>query len=260
MMVSVYFRLYQAVAYYNLGRDTPTPLVHRRMEGWVRIRVAGQTDWKRLWMVISAAGGHHLQDGSSMSSAEGGPRPVSPNAPRRKRISQIFMRDHSPPQSNLPAKPLIHFFQSPKPRDRKKAVLTMREVTQAFAVYPERPELISRSTLMKLEGYLGDEEIAANMRLREGWLLIMPELEGTNTRASEMLKFLIGAYSFCSTGVRVCTDDLHCFSHPRCVRSVWETQNVYVGSSRPSLHDVRISHRRLQTCISFHAYSSESWC
>lgn len=190
-MVCVSSTVNETVVYHVLGRDTPTPLVHGRMEGWVRIRVSGQTDWKRLWMVISA-GGH--QDGSSMSSTEGGLRPVSPNAPRRKRMSQIFMRDRSPPRSTLPAKPVIQFFQSQKPRDKKKTALSIREVTQAFAVYPERPEFISRSTLMKVEGHLGDEEVAGNMKDREGWLLIMPEFEGADTRASEMLKFLIGTF------------------------------------------------------------------
>lgn len=30
------------------ARDTPTTLVRGRMEGWARIRIAGQTDWKRV--------------------------------------------------------------------------------------------------------------------------------------------------------------------------------------------------------------------
>jgi len=68
----------------------------------------------------------------------------------------------------------------------------MSAVTQAFAVYPERPELISRSTLMKLEGMFGEEEMAGGMKLREGWLMVLPEFEGSNIRASEMLRWLIG--------------------------------------------------------------------
>ena len=68
----------------------------------------------------------------------------------------------------------------------------MTGVFQAFAVYPERPELISRSTLMKLEGVFGDEDMAGGMKLKEGWLMVLPEFEGQNIRASEMLKWLIG--------------------------------------------------------------------
>ena len=45
---------------------------------------------------------------------------------------------------------------------------------------------------MKLEGQLGDEEMAGVLKMREAWLLVMPELEGANTRASEMLRWIIG--------------------------------------------------------------------
>ncbi|KAK7690672.1 hypothetical protein QCA50_005771 [Cerrena zonata] len=171
----------------NDGRDAPSPLHRGRMEGWVRVRLSGQTDWKQLWMVISAAGVHH--DASSVSSAD--VRPGSPPAPRKKRISNLFSRDHSPPRAKEPSKPVLQLFSSPKQKDRKKALLTFRDVIQAFAVYPERPELISRSTLIKLEGLFGDEEIAGVMKNKEAWLLVMPETDG-NSRASDMLKWLIG--------------------------------------------------------------------
>ena len=45
---------------------------------------------------------------------------------------------------------------------------------------------------MKVEGHLGEEEVAGILKGREAWLLVMPELEGANTRASEMLRWLIG--------------------------------------------------------------------
>ena len=158
------------------------------MEGWVRIRVAGQTDWKRMWMVVTAA---------SSSEAPGpsfgdGASPGTLNSARKKRMSSLFSREQS---EDLPLRPLLSLYVSSKPKDKKKPLLTLKDVTQAFAVYPERPELINRSTLMKLEGLLGDEETAGGMRGREGWLLIMPELEAGNTQASEMLKWLVGGYS-----------------------------------------------------------------
>ncbi|KAI0685511.1 hypothetical protein BC835DRAFT_1421155 [Cytidiella melzeri] len=173
----------------NDGRDVPTPLVHGRLEGWVRIRVAGQTDWKRLWMVVAA--GSNLSESGSIASADHGPSTL-----KKKRISSIFSgsRDDPPLSRGTPTKPIIQLFQSNKPKDKKKSMLVVREVRQAFAVYPERPEFISRSTLFKLEGLLGDEELAATFKGREGWLLVMPELEGINTRASEMLKWLTGIH------------------------------------------------------------------
>ena len=172
------------------GRSAPSPLVNGRLEGWVRIRIAGQTDWKKLWMVISAGNGSAQGDRGSITSI-GHDRSDSPTMMRKRRMSNIFSREKAP-ASNLPARPMIQVFASSKPKDKKKPLLTMRSVSQAFAVYPERPELISRSTLMKLEGQLGDEEMAGVLKMREAWLLVMPELEGANTRASEMLRWIIG--------------------------------------------------------------------
>ena len=145
----------------------------------MRIRIAGQVDWKRMWMIVSNM---HASDGSSISSVDH--LPGSPTMPRRKkRISDLFVKDRSPVRAPPPAKPSICLVESPKPRDRRQPLLTMTGVFQAFAVYPERPELISRSTLMKLEGKLGEEEVAGILKGREAWLLVMPELEGANTRA-----------------------------------------------------------------------------
>jgi CCR4-NOT transcriptional complex subunit CAF120 len=112
---------------------------------------------------------------------------------RKKRMSSLFSRDQSPPRQTGPSKPSITIYAGSKPREKKKAWLSLREVTQAFAVYPERPELITRSTLIKVEGLLGDEELAQSMKSREGWLLFMPELEGSSmNHAMEMLKWVIG--------------------------------------------------------------------
>ncbi|OAX42491.1 hypothetical protein K503DRAFT_766758 [Rhizopogon vinicolor AM-OR11-026] len=168
----------------NDGKDARTTLVRGRMEGWVRIRVAGQTDWKRMWMVVSSA--HPSPVDAGTPSTTSGPLPP------KKRMSNLFSREHSP--EPLPATPLLALYAGPKPKDKKHPLLTLREMSQAFAVYPERPELINRSTLMKLEGLIGDEDTAGGMKRREGWLLVMPELEAGNTQASEMLKWLIALH------------------------------------------------------------------
>ena len=173
------------------GRETHSTLQRGRMEGWVRIRVAGQTDWKRMWMVVSAAASPSEAPGPSYADAG------SSNMARKKRMSSLFSREQF---EDLPPRPLLSLYVSSKPKDKKKPLLTLRDVSQAFAVYPERPQLINRSTLMKLEGLLGDEETAGGMRGREGWLLVMPELEAGNTQASEMLKWLVGT---CSAFMRI---------------------------------------------------------
>ncbi|KAA1467641.1 hypothetical protein DENSPDRAFT_877486 [Dentipellis sp. KUC8613] len=178
---------------FNGGREVPTTLVRGKMEGWVRLRMAGQTDWKRLWMALDTSALSPEPQGLQGPEQRSG----SPSAPRRKRISSLFgSRDDSASASmfNANIKPLVLFYNGPKGKDRKKPFLTFSDVTQAFAVYPERPELISRSTLIKIEGAIGDEEVAGGMKGRQGWVLIMPELEHGVTQAKEMLKWVVAIH------------------------------------------------------------------
>ncbi|KAI6128966.1 hypothetical protein EDD16DRAFT_28489 [Pisolithus croceorrhizus] len=172
------------------GKDTPSTLVQGRMEGWVRIRVAGQTDWRRMWMVVSA--GSESSSELARTSTNDSSRPVALEVPHKKHMSNFSSRDRQ--EEPLPPRPLLSLFTSPKSKDEKRPLLTLKEVSQAFAVYPERPELINRSTLMKLEGHLGEEEMAGSMRNRQGWLLVMPGLEVGNTQPSEMLKWLVAIH------------------------------------------------------------------
>jgi CCR4-NOT transcriptional complex subunit CAF120 len=160
-------------------RDIKTTLIRGQMEGFVRVRVAGQTDWKRMYMVISGG-----LDSSAESISGADPQ-------KKKRISSLFGRDQGPAASG-PVQPRISMFASPKPKDRKKAVLTLTKVTQAFAVYPDRPELIARSTLMKIEGLMGDEQAAGGMRCREGWWMVLPDIEPGSNQAAEMLRWVVG--------------------------------------------------------------------
>ncbi|KAJ3935935.1 MAG: hypothetical protein NXY57DRAFT_350988 [Lentinula lateritia] len=223
------------------ARDIPTTLVRGRLEGWVRIRIAGQTDWKLVWMTVSAgsegvAGMNGPDELGRISSNNTNNlnNPNNPNSPNsnsngnnttanasitsppssagstitgftKKRMSALFSRDsssqggdqhhHGRPShrnnSNANEPPMVSMYTSPKPKDRKKPILTLPIVSQAFAVYPERPELISRSTLFKVEATFGTEDGAGSMRGREGWVLIMPQLEGGLSQAAEMLKWVI---------------------------------------------------------------------
>lgn len=86
-----------------------------------------------------------------------------------------------------------------KPKDKKKILFTTTRVTQAFAVYPERPEVINASSLFKVEGTIKDEQAysSAPMRerggdSREGYALIIPEVETGKAGSGEMIKWLIG--------------------------------------------------------------------
>ncbi|TFK70340.1 hypothetical protein BDN72DRAFT_877898 [Pluteus cervinus] len=175
---------------------TPTTLIRGKMEGWVRIRIAGQTDWKRVWMSVCAGNDNAVRMDSNTSHASltgGAPAPAQ-SMPKKRRISSYFSREPEPGPPGGPAKPEIIMYNGPKPKDKKKPVLTMKSVTQTFAVYPERPELISRSTLIKVEGFFGDEETAGALKLKEGWLLLMPDLDGGLGQSAEMLKWIIALH------------------------------------------------------------------
>jgi CCR4-NOT transcriptional complex subunit CAF120 len=168
----------------HIGRTAPTTLVRGRREGWVRVRIAGQTDWKHLWMAVMS--------GPPQEGPGGSPRPESPpETQHKRRISSLFSRDSNQPQPP-PTRSLVAFYLSPRPKDKRKPFLTLYDLTQAFAVYPERPELINKSTLMKIEGTFGEEEVAMAMRRREGWVLVMPELEVGVPQANETIRWLIG--------------------------------------------------------------------
>jgi CCR4-NOT transcriptional complex subunit CAF120 len=124
-----------------------------------------------------------------------------PTLVKKKRMSGLFgrteMNGNGAGQDGRAAPALVTMYTSPKPKDRKRPLLTLSNVSQAFAVYPERPELIPKSTLVKIEGLLGDEDMAAGMRRREGWILLMPEMDpSAANQATEMLKWVCGEHSF----------------------------------------------------------------
>lgn len=128
-----------------------------------------------------------------------------PENAQKNRLSALFGRashEHQSNGSNASQEyrpPHIVFYSSQRPRDQKRVLLTFTNVSQVFAVYPERPELISRSTLIKMEGYIGEEELAGEWRKREGWLLMMPEAEPGKMGSLEMLKWLVGEYEVISS-------------------------------------------------------------
>lgn len=172
-------------------KEPRSTLVRGRLEGWVKVRVAGQTEWKRVWAIVSARAG-------SGSGSETDARSVSPTntLQKRNRMSSLFgssTRSASPPQPPVSAPASIALYLSTKPKDRKIPILTVTDVTQAFSVYPDRVELINLSTLIKIEGKLGDQDYADGMKGREGWMFMMPEVEGENISPPiEMLKWAIG--------------------------------------------------------------------
>jgi CCR4-NOT transcriptional complex subunit CAF120 len=154
---------------YNINEgDWRGPISHLyngKLDGQVEIRIAGETEWNSVWTVISA-----LSIGKTASAREGSKTTINP----RKG-------------------PDIKFYPSQK--EKKSPLLTIRDVTQAFAVYPEKPALIPHSTVIKIEGLMGDEEMAGAFKSQEGWVHIRPGKELERRGLMEMLKWITGKYT-----------------------------------------------------------------
>ncbi|KAF8339564.1 uncharacterized protein EI90DRAFT_2253521 [Cantharellus anzutake] len=170
---------------HGVWKEPQLALVKGKMEGWTKVRVAGQTDWKRVWVVISMGSG---------SSDNENRRSSSPINVRRSRFSTLFGNGGSVPADSTKQQASIAIYSSNKLKDRKAPLLTITDVTYAFAVYPERVDLISMSTLIKIEGMIGPQDAANTMKNREGWLLIMPEFESDTPPPLEMLKWLVALH------------------------------------------------------------------
>lgn len=148
------------------GRREPrSPLVNGRLEGWTRVRVMGGIDWHRLWLVLSDP-----------------EAPSTTDAQSQRRRHSLFGIGGG--QNDTIAEPntgvaMASFYNEPrtaKNRTSSLPVLTMTMVTQAYAVFPERLEVMSQSNLTKIVGRISGELVTIEGGLRDsGWALIMPE-------------------------------------------------------------------------------------
>lgn len=146
------------------NEEPMSPLVRGRFEGWVRVRIMGGTEWHRLWLVLSDPVG-----ASEDASATGSVR----------RHSLFSLNKHEEVQEPNTGVPMASFYQQPrtsKNRTTSLPVLTLTNVTQTYAVFPERVEVIVQSNLMKAVGRISGELVTIEGGLRDsGWALIMPE-------------------------------------------------------------------------------------
>ena len=186
----------------NDGRNAPSTLTDGRLEGWVRVKAHPyRGEWKRLWMCVSAA---------TVANA------VAPSLQHRPWSSSYTA---SRGKSNDPPRKAGVFLYNGKRRGGEKGlVLEFSAITKAFAVYPERPELISTRAPIKLRGMYYERNSRYGNKYK-GCMLLMPDLEGAGIE--EMLRWLIGervpfAKSFWVSPTAVCNP-----SHSRRVQVIW---------------------------------------
>lgn len=149
----------------SLVREPQTTLVKGRLEGWAKVRVSGSTEWERLWVVVST-----ISSGPTGSLDAGTGRPGSPNSTlsKRNRLSSFLSGGNKNSQilssdgSAIGSGPSITMYRTNKTKDRRRPLYTVTRVTQAFGVYPERPEIINQSTLFKLEALIKDEQVSGS--------------------------------------------------------------------------------------------------
>jgi CCR4-NOT transcriptional complex subunit CAF120 len=130
----------------NDGRNAPSTLTDGRLEGWVWVRIAGRTDWKRLWMCVSARTISSITRSSTDVASISSKSPLITGQNRSHssyvtskthHISGLFSEEKPRRLPELPERAHIYLYDCPRRKD-ENPVLTFEAVTQAFAVYPER--------------------------------------------------------------------------------------------------------------------------
>jgi CCR4-NOT transcriptional complex subunit CAF120 len=94
-------------------------LVKGRMEGWVRVRVMGGTDWKRLWLVISTPNASDAKEDDKKSRR----RSIFGFGDKEKEVVQ---------EPNTGVSMASFYLEQRTPKNKTSvAVLTITDVSQA---------------------------------------------------------------------------------------------------------------------------------
>lgn len=179
-----------------------------RMEGWVKARFMGSTEWKKSWLVLTekgAEGAAVTTDANAETASvtspkssfwrklKAGDRSSIMGSPSTPALADTGLSSVEVPPGSNGAPGLACFYESKK---AKKPFATLAYASHAFAVYPSRPELVEGSSLFKVEGAfpLSTTISATNRNRQTGWVMIMPELESNGNKGAnaEMMKWCIG--------------------------------------------------------------------
>lgn len=211
----------------------PPPLVNNRLAGWFDVRTFASRSWMHLWVVLSVnppAG----RPGSPDTNQQNQPA----TSKTKNRISKLFHSSSNsheinpyPPipgessptvgdnrrrstssaseLGNIPTVSAQFYRQPPKPAGSRSSAsapgadlpfLTVTDVSQAFAVFPEVETEIENSAMFKLEAHLSGEGVGgAASRRDEGWVLMIPMEKNADSdvlvagKRADMLKWLVGA-------------------------------------------------------------------
>lgn len=168
-----------------------SPLVKGRFEDWIQVRIPGENEWRRAYLVVS--------DGTAPAKS-------------KRRLSS-FMTLSSSQQSNLAeasaSGPSAALYASKR---SKKPFITYHKITTAQAVFPESEKLIQTTPIARMEGLMDWDdsdfpEVPDGLNLRaveetyklacgkaedHGVCIFMPDGEAaTQDRQGSMLKCVL---------------------------------------------------------------------
>lgn len=125
----------------NSGRqpfiEPRSPLVKGKLEGWVKVRFVGTAKWQKLFLVLT-----NYRPSERKRSFFGGNS--SSNIVNTMSSNSSLASHTSFPTPPQPAA-IASFYSQKNPKSSTKPVYTLTLATQAFAIFPERVELIGHS-------------------------------------------------------------------------------------------------------------------
>ncbi|KAI9322827.1 hypothetical protein BX666DRAFT_662239 [Dichotomocladium elegans] len=92
-----------------------------KMEGFLQVRFGGGNDWQKYWVVVSD----------------------------RRDSKKLFGK------KSVPSRGQLMFYESKR---SKQPIKTLTNISQAYTIYPETPQLIDMATLLKADGVVGANE------------------------------------------------------------------------------------------------------
>lgn len=125
-----------------------------KMEGYLQVRFSGVNEWQKYWVVVSD----------------------------RRDEKKLFGK------KSVPSRGQLMFYETKK---AKQPIMTIVNVVQAYTLYPDSPQLVDLSTLIKVDGSIG--AVAAATEESEEALTPTSVLMMT-TNNSELVEWLIGVY------------------------------------------------------------------
>ncbi|KAK4051814.1 hypothetical protein OIV83_002519 [Microbotryomycetes sp. JL201] len=114
-----------------------------KFEGWLKIRLPGDTEWRRLWTVVLKG------------SASGSQQPEQTKKNKRTSLLSFGKKTETPPSiEGLPGNGNFSTvaFYADKPTKKEQPLCIAQHLFYAAAIYPESEKLINRATLFKVEG------------------------------------------------------------------------------------------------------------